>query len=61
MAAALADWDKVYGEELYNHTADGTPDSYNVEVVNIADLPTSKQIKEHLLAQLKAFNTHKIN
>ena len=57
--AALADWNTVYGEELYNHTCavSSCKATFDTETVNIAGFPESTAIKAKLHAQLKAFNT----
>lgn len=54
---ALADWDRVVARELYNHTDAPVPTSYDVETVNIAEEPGSREVVATLHAQLKAFNT----
>jgi len=55
--ALLANWDVLFGVELYNHSGSPVPASYGVETENIADLPSSMDVQQALHARLKAFNT----
>jgi len=54
---ALADWDTVYGVELYDHSNARVPTSYDMETVNIATEPGSRALVQQLHNQLKGFNT----
>ena len=54
---ALADWNRVLARELYNHSLAPVPVSYDMETVNIAEDPNSKEIVEELHQKLKTFQT----
>jgi hypothetical protein len=43
--------------ELYNHSDSPVPQSYDVETVNIAGLPSSAAVEVRLHGLLKDFNT----
>ena len=57
--AQLANWTNVHARELYDHSASPVPRDYNVETVNIAELPTSSKVVAQLHALVRGFNTER--
>ena len=57
--ALLADWDSLYGVELYNHSAAPVPQSYDVETANLAGLASSRAVEAELHAMLREHNTRR--
>lgn len=53
----LMDWTTVYGEELYDHSDAPVPNSFDMETINIAGLPSARATVAELKAKLIAFNT----
>ena len=63
MSDELADWGVMYGEELYNHTCntEDCTESFDTETHNIAQLDSSRAVRQQMLAQLKSFNTKRLS